>query len=75
MFFIFSAGAALVIHVFRTPLLWQSLIFLLPAGVLGSFCGTALAAALPQELLRQIFGLALIITGALGLISRRKRQK
>jgi len=75
IFFIFSSGAALAIHVFRTPLLWQSLIPLLFSGTIGSFLGVALASALPQLLLRRIFGYMLIFLGAFELFGRRKPHK
>ena len=70
IFFIFSSGAALAIHVFRTPPLWQSLPLLLITGVCGSFLGVSLATALPQALLRRIFGYMLIATGTFGLFKR-----
>ncbi len=70
IFFIFSSGTALVIHVFRTPLLWQSLPLLLVAGICGSFLGVSLATVLPQALLRRIFGYMLIATGAIGLLKK-----
>ena len=75
IFFIFSSGAALAIHVFRTPLLWQSLIPLLFSGAIGSFLGVALASALPQLLLRRIFGYMLIFLGTFELFGRRKSYK
>ena len=74
VFFLFSSGAALLIHAFHTPLLGKSLIFLIPAGLLGSIFGVALAGALPEELLRQLFGVLLILLGTLGLF-RKKRGK
>lgn len=70
IFFIFSSGAALAVHVFRTPLLWQSLPLLLVAGICGSFLGASLATVLPQVLLRRIFGYMLIATGAVGLLKK-----
>lgn len=75
IFFIFSSGAALAIHVFRTPLLWQTLPFLLIAGIGGSFLGVALASILPQLLLRRLFGIMLILTGGMGLFSRHKSSE
>ena len=71
--FIFSAGAALLIHIFRTPLLLKCILFLLPAGILGSLLGTRLALWLPEGLLRQLFGYALILVGGTGLFRRRKQ--
>ncbi|MBE6603578.1 MAG: sulfite exporter TauE/SafE family protein [Ruminococcaceae bacterium] len=75
IFFIFSSGAALAVHVFRTPLLWQSLPFLLITGIGGSLLGVALASVLPQVLLRRMFGIMLILTGGMGLFSTHKSPK
>ena len=75
IFFIFSSGAALVIHTFRTPLLWKTLVPLLISGALGSFLGVSLATALPQLLLRRIFGYMLIFLGAFELFAPKRRGK
>ena len=72
LFFLFSSGAALFLHVFHTPPLWGLLLLLLPAGFLGAWGGTALAVYLPQALLRQLFAWFLVISGALGLFSKRQ---
>jgi uncharacterized membrane protein YfcA len=45
---------------------------MIPAGLLGSYLGTLLAASLPQALLRTLFGVFLIIMGAMGLFHKRK---
>ena len=71
LFFLFSSTAALVVHSKRTPPLWQLLPLLLPTGILGSLLGARLAFALPQTLLRQIFGVFLVLVGAMGLFSRK----
>lgn len=73
LFFLFSSGAALLLHTLRTPLLWKSLLFLIPAGILGSLLGVRLASALPQELLRRLFGVLLILAGGSGLFSKGKK--
>lgn len=75
IFFIFSSGAALSIHVFRTPLLWQSLVPLIVSGVCGSFLGVALATVLPQLILRRIFGIMLIFLGAFELFGPGRIKK
>ena len=56
LFFLFSSGAALLVHLFRTPPLWGLLLLLIPAGLLGAWAGAALALYLPQALLRTLFG-------------------
>ena len=72
LFFVFSAGAALCVHLFRTPPFWGLVLLLIPAGLLGAWGGTALAAYLPQVLLRRLFGCFLIISGVLGLFGKQK---
>ncbi len=72
-FFIFSSSTALAIHAFRTPLLWQCVIFLVPSGLFGSLLGVSLAGYLPQAILRRIFGCMLIFSGGIGLLSRRDK--
>ncbi len=73
VFFLFSSGAALLVHVARTPLLGGFVALMLPFGILGALCGAALAGALPQELLRTLFGFFLIASGALGLLGKKRR--
>ena len=72
LFFLCSSGAALLVHLLRTELLWGAILLTLPAGILGALCGTALAGLVPQEILRTLFGIFLIIVGALGLLGQRK---
>lgn len=71
-FFLFSSGAALTVHLLRTPLLFGCILLLLPGGILGSFLGTSAAHVLPEEWLRTLFGGMLIISGAVGLFSKKK---
>ena len=71
VFFLFSSGAALLVHLLRTPPL-RAVWLLLPTGLLGAFVGSALAGVLPQPLLRTFFAFFLILTGTWGLFSRRK---
>lgn len=71
VFFLFSSGAALLVHLTRTPPL-RAVWLLLPFGLLGAWLGSLLAGVLLQETLRTFFAIFLIATGALGLFSRRK---
>ncbi len=75
VFFILSSGAALAVHLFRTPLLWECVAFLIPSGIIGCFVGTALTTVLPQAILRRAFGIMLIISGTMGLFSRKSKLK
>ena len=73
IFFLFSSGAALLVHLLRTPLLVGAILLMLPAGIVGSLLGTAIAEWMPQELLRTLFGVFLIITGSVGLFKKGKK--
>ena len=73
VFFLFSSGAALTVHLLRTPLLYGCVLLLLLAGLPGSLLGAALAHALPEEALRRAFGLLLIASGTMGLFKREKK--
>ena len=71
-FFLFSSGAALCVHLFRTPPFWGLLLLLIPTGLLGAWGGSALALYLPQTLLRKLFGGFLLLSGITGLFSQKK---
>ena len=71
VFFLFSSGAALTVHLLRTPLLFGCIVLLVPGGILGSFLGTSLAHLLPEVLLRRLFGALLIASGMTGLFRHR----
>lgn len=75
VFFILSSGAALTVHLFRTPLLWECMLFLIPSGLFGSFIGAALTTVLPQALLRRAFGVLLIVSGSMALFGPRSGKK
>ena len=67
VFFLFSSGAALLVHLSRTTLLTGAILLMIPGGIVGSLLGTALAGILPEQILRKLFGLLLVVSGASGL--------
>lgn len=70
VYFLFSSGAALTVHLLRTPLLYGCALILLIGGIPGSLLGAAVAHAISEELLRRLFGFLLIASGALGLFKK-----
>ena len=72
LFFLFSCGAALCIHAIRTPPFGKLLYVLVPAGLVGAFLGSKLALHLPTQLLRMLFGILLILSGVMGLFSKKE---
>lgn len=71
-FFLFSSGAALLVHLLKTPLLYGCILLLLIGGVPGSLFGVWLANRIPQLLLRRLFAIFLILSGGVGLLKKRK---
>ncbi|MBE6701953.1 MAG: hypothetical protein E7585_00855 [Ruminococcaceae bacterium] len=74
VFFLFSSGAALTVHLLRTPLLFGCILLLLPGGVLGSYLGSVLAHAISEGLLRRLFGFLLIAAGSMSLFRPQKNR-
>lgn len=74
VFFLFSSGAALLVHLSRTVLLTGAILLMIPGGVAGSLLGTALAGVLPEAVLRKFFGLLLIVSGVAGLFRGRAKK-
>lgn len=72
-FFLFSSASALLIHLRQTRLPLFCILLLIPGGLFGSFLGSALAHALPELLLRRLFGYFLIVTASLSFF--RKKEK
>ena len=69
VFFLLSSGAALLVHAMKTPPRGY-ILPMIPWGIIGSLIGSALAHGLPQTLLRTLFAVFLIATGALGLFKK-----
>ena len=62
-FFRFSSSASLILHLRRRKIFWSADLFMTAAGLIGATAGTALSSALDPTLLRQLFGIMLIICG------------
>ena len=74
LFFLFSGGAALSVHLTHRRLCPGAILLLTVFGIGGSFLGTALARLLPPLLLRRLFGGMLVFSG-LFTLRRAKKPK
>ena len=70
LFFIFSSGAAVLIHVSRRNIFGKAVLTMIAFGILGALVGSALTGVLPASLLRRAFGVMLVATGMMGLRRR-----
>lgn len=75
VFFLFSSGSALLVHMLKTPLLYGCILLLLLGGLPGCLLGARLANAMPQELLRRLFGIFLVLSGTLGLLKKKSAPR
>ena len=67
IFFIFCAGASVIVQIFRRKINMRAVALMALGGVLGSVLGSLLTLALPEEYLRKLFGIMLVATGLISL--------
>lgn len=75
MFFLFSSGAALIIHLQKRKILWGAVLLLTVGGVFGAVAGSFVAGLLTTSMIRKIFGGMLLVSGAIALFKKDKRQR
>lgn len=67
-FFIIASAASLLIHFRRRRIEISRVIPAVAAGMIFAFLGSHTAGILPEELIRRLFGIMLIVSGALSLL-------
>lgn len=67
LFFLFSAASSVSVRALRGGLPFDAILLMAGAGLLGSLAGSYLAVILPEQLLRQAFGVMLVSTGLFSL--------
>ena len=70
-FFIFSTGAALLIHIKKQQLPLRRLLYVCGFGCIGCTCGALLAQSLSSSILRGIFAILLIVSGCVSLLQKK----
>ena len=70
LFFLFSSGSAVCIHLWRRQIFGSAVLVMAVFGILGAILGGMVANLIAQNLLRKIFGAMLVITGILSLKQR-----
>ncbi len=77
-FFLFSSGASTAVNCFRRRIAWRQVILLSIGGVAGAAAGYAVLNLLDPSLLKKLFGVMLLLTGAPALLrslSHLKKEK
>ena len=75
LFFIFSAGAALVFHILRKRLKYGLVIFMSVFASVGTLVGSYIGSFVSPELLRRLLGGVLAVSGGYTLIKRFTEAK
>jgi uncharacterized membrane protein YfcA len=72
LFFLLSAGAALLLHIRERRIPMRVVLFLVVCAIPGALIGSYLVRVLDAALLRKLFGGMLVVTGLPALLSRHK---
>ena len=75
LFFLFSAGASLLVHLFKRKILWGAVMLLVAVGIPGSLLGSFIAGFISAALMRKLFGIMLVISGTFILFGKKKSVK
>ena len=74
LFFLFTASAALCVHILRRHIPFSRVILAALAGMLGALPGVWTAEILPQNLVRILFGMLLIFAGIRSFFSKSDKM-
>lgn len=72
LFFLFSAGASVTVHLTRRHIYFGAIAIMAVSGIVGSLLGAYTAQLVNQYLLRKIFGIMLIVSGILSLKKKER---
>ena len=75
LFFLLSAGAALLLHIRERKIPVRVVLFLVACAIPGALVGSYLVRILDASLIRKLFGGMLVITGLPTLFAGRARRK
>lgn len=72
LFFLFSSGASMLLHVQKRRLSFTVIAIVAAAGLLGTVPGSYAALLLPEKAVRTLFGLMLAVSGTISLFRTQK---
>lgn len=75
LFFLFSAGASMIVHLTSRQIRWYAVGLMVLGGLIGAWMGALLSAYINQAILRKIFGGMLVVSGILALQKGKKGEK
>jgi len=75
LFFLFSTGAAMTVHLSRRKIYFNAVLLMASVGVLGALFGSFTAGILPTGLIKKLFGAMLMISGTVALFKKEKKEE
>lgn len=75
LFFLFSSGASMLVHVQKRRLSFAVIALVSVAGLLGALPGSYAALLLPEKLVRTLFGSMLVLSGITSLLRTKSGKK
>ena len=75
IFFIFAAGASLLVHLRARKIYGRAVLVMVLLGIVGSLIGSAIAMRINGAILGKIFGVMLICAGIYSFFNTRKKKK
>lgn len=73
LFFLFSTGAAMTVHLRKRKIYYGAVLIMSVLGIVGALIGSFTAGIIPTGIVRKLFGAMLIISGAVALFKRDKK--
>ena len=74
LFFLFSGGSSMAVHIGKRKIYWKAILILTVSGIVRTLAGSFVAGLLPVGAIRTIFGATLMISGIASLFSGKKRR-
>lgn len=75
IFFLFSSGASMLLHLTRRTIPAGRVLIVSAAGILAAIPGSYAAMLLPEDTVRRLFGVMLILSGTAGLLRKSTKKQ
>ncbi len=75
LFFLFSAGSSMAVHLGRRAIRLPAVALMIAAGLPCAYLGARLALGLPEGVVTRVFGIFLVLAGLHGLWGASKNKK
>lgn len=72
VYFLFSSGAAMLVHMIKRKLNFRLIAYLTAFGAVGAVLGSLTARSADPALIRKIFGWMLLVSGTVALVNVKK---